>query len=103
LSISLGVAVLEVISKMVDGAQTQTGSEPMDLTDEQWAVVEPLLPRPIKRADGKGRPRVDNHAILNGILWVMRTGAPWHDMPKPVSSVPNLPSALSRMGTLRHV
>ena len=53
----------------------------MDLTDEQWAVVEPLLPKPVKRADGRGRPRVDNRAILNGILWVMRTGAPWHDMP----------------------
>ena len=53
----------------------------MDLTSEQWAVVEPLLPKPVKRADGKGRPRVNNRAILNGILWVMRTGAPWHDMP----------------------
>lgn len=53
----------------------------MELTDEQWAVVEPLLPKPVKRADGKGRPRVDNRAILNGVLWVMRTGAPWHDMP----------------------
>ena len=53
----------------------------MDLTDEQWAVIEPLLPKPVKRADGKGRPRVDNRAILNGILWIMRTGAPWHDMP----------------------
>lgn len=53
----------------------------MELTDEQWAVVEPLLAKPAKRADGKGRPRVDNRVILNGILWVMRTGAPWHDMP----------------------
>lgn len=53
----------------------------MDLTEEQWTVVEPLLPRPVKRADGKGRPRVDDRTILNGILWVMRTGAPWHDMP----------------------
>jgi len=53
----------------------------MDLADEQWAVVEALLPKPKKRADGKGRPRVDNRSILNGILWVMRTGAPWHDMP----------------------
>ena len=53
----------------------------MDLTEEQWAIVEPLLPRSVKRADGKGRPRLDNRAILNGILWVMRTGAPWHDMP----------------------
>ena len=53
----------------------------MDLTDEQWAIVGPLLPKPLKRADGKGRPRIDSRAILNGILWVMRTGAPWHDMP----------------------
>ena len=53
----------------------------MDLTDEQWTMIEPLLPKPVKRADGKGRPRVDNRTILNGILWVMRTGAPWHDMP----------------------
>lgn len=53
----------------------------MDLTEEQWAVIEPLLPKPVKRADGKGRPRVADRTILNGILWVMRTGAPWHDMP----------------------
>jgi transposase len=53
----------------------------MDLKDEQWAVVEPLLPKPPRREDGKGRPRVDDRAILNGILWVLRTGAPWHDMP----------------------
>jgi len=53
----------------------------MDLKDEQWAIVEPLLPKPTRRADGKGRPRVDDRAILNGILWILRTGAPWHDMP----------------------
>lgn len=45
----------------------------MDLKDEQWAVVEPLLPKVERRADDR--------AILNGILWVLRTGAPWHDMP----------------------
>ena len=53
----------------------------MNLTDEQWSVIEPLLPKLVKRADGKGRPRVDDRTILNGILWIMRTGAPWHDMP----------------------
>ena len=53
----------------------------MDLTDEQWIIVEPLLPKPSKRVDDKGRPRLDNRGILNGILWIMRTGAPWHDMP----------------------
>ncbi len=53
----------------------------MDLKDEQWTVVEPLLPKVARRVDGKGRPRVEDRAILNGILWVLRTGAPWHDIP----------------------
>jgi transposase len=53
----------------------------MDLTEEQWAIVEPFLPKPNKRADGKGRPRIESRAILNGNVWVMRTGAPWHDLP----------------------
>ena len=51
----------------------------MDLTDEQWEVVKPLIPAPPKRSDGRGRPRVDDRKILDGILWVMCTGAPWHD------------------------
>ena len=53
----------------------------MDLTDEQWTVVQPLIPVPAKRADGRGRPRIDDRKILNGILWIMRTGAQWMDMP----------------------
>lgn len=53
----------------------------MDLTDEQWSVVQPLIPVPPKRPDGRGRPRIDDRAILNGILWIMRTGAQWKDMP----------------------
>jgi len=54
----------------------------MDLTNEQWVVVEPLIPKPPKRAAGKGRPRIDNRPILNGILWIMRTGAQWKDLPE---------------------
>ena len=53
----------------------------MDLTDEQWAVLKPLLPAVKRRPDGKGRPRRDSRAVLNGILWVLRTGAPWQDLP----------------------
>lgn len=53
----------------------------MDLTDEQWQLVKTLLPDPPKRNYGRGRPRVDDREILNGILWIMRTGAPWKDMP----------------------
>lgn len=54
----------------------------MDLTDKQWALLEPLLTGPKKwKPGGRGRPPRPARGILNGILWVMRTGAPWHDMP----------------------
>jgi transposase len=53
----------------------------MDLTDEQWNVLKPLIPVPAKRADGRGRPRKDSRAVLNGILWILRTGAQWEDLP----------------------
>jgi transposase len=53
----------------------------MDLTDAQWAVLEPTF-RPRRRPDGRGRPWADPRAVLNGVLWVLRTGAPWHDLPR---------------------
>lgn len=52
-----------------------------ELNDEQWAVIEPLLPEPPKREDGKGRPRRDDREVLNGILWILRSGARWQDLP----------------------
>src|SRR5215831_12508996 len=53
----------------------------MDLSDAQWAVLEPLF-RPKRRDDGRGRPWQDTRAVLNGVLWILRTGAPWHDLPR---------------------
>ena len=54
-----------------------------ELTDEQWHVLEPLIPPSIRREDGRGRPRVhDDRAVLNDVLWVLRTGANWADLPK---------------------
>src|SRR5580704_17449413 len=52
----------------------------MDLTDAQWAFLEPQF-RPKRRKDGRGRPWQDTRAVLNGVLWILRTGAPWHDLP----------------------
>ena len=52
-----------------------------DLTDAQWAFIEPLLPELPKRADGRGRPWRDPRGVLNGILWILRTGAQWSEMP----------------------
>lgn len=53
----------------------------MDTTNTQWARIAPVLPVPPARTDGKGRPWSDPRAVLNGILWVLRTGAPWRDLP----------------------
>ncbi|MCX6071607.1 MAG: IS5 family transposase [Chloroflexi bacterium] len=53
----------------------------MDLTDEQWAVLAPLLPRREQRRGRRGRPWQDARGVLNGVLWILRTGAPWADLP----------------------
>lgn len=53
----------------------------MDLTDEQWKILQPLIPQPVLREDRRGRPAQDLRAILNGILWILRTGAQWLDLP----------------------
>src|SRR5262250_1001468 len=53
-----------------------------DLTDLQWAILDALIPKPIARDDRRGRPWKDRRAVLNGILWVLRTGAPWADLPE---------------------
>ena len=54
----------------------------MELSKQQWEIVEPYLPtRDTEEQQGKGRPRVSARKILEGILWILRTGAPWKDLP----------------------
>jgi len=50
----------------------------MQLTDEQWGVLESLILASKRRKDGKGRRR---RAVLDGILWILWTGAPWSELP----------------------
>jgi transposase len=50
-----------------------------DLSNEQWARLEPLLP---PQKPKTGRPAVDHRRTLNGMLWILRTGAPWRDLPE---------------------
>jgi len=53
----------------------------LELTNEQWQLIEPIL-RPARRADNRGRPWHDTRAVLNGVLWVLGTGAQWREMPE---------------------
>ena len=55
-------------------------SHSRDLTDEQWVLIGPFLPKLARRTDGRGRPWRENRAVLNGILWILRTGALWADL-----------------------
>lgn len=58
-----------------------------ELSDEQWARLEPLLP---PQKPKTGRPNDDHRTIINGMLWVLNSGAPWRDLPRrygPVGTV----------------
>ena len=48
-----------------------------ELTDHEWAVIEPMLPN-----KPRGVPRVNDRRVLNGVFWVLRSGAPWRDRPE---------------------
>jgi transposase len=49
------------------------------LSDKQWQIIQPLLPpqKPVV-----GRPSVDHRRVIDDILWILRTGAPWRDLPE---------------------
>lgn len=51
-----------------------------ELTDEQWALIAPLFDKP-PTVPTRGRPRRDEREILNGVLWILRSGARWSDLP----------------------
>jgi transposase len=52
------------------------------LSDELWEIVEPLIPKVERRKRYPGRKRVPDRQVLTGILFVLRTGIPWRDLPQ---------------------
>lgn len=64
-----------------------------ELTDEQWERLKPLLP-PQKAQTG--RPATDHRRIVNGILWILGTGAPWRDLPERYGPWPTVYSRFQR-------
>jgi transposase len=51
-----------------------------ELTDEQWSLIEPLFDK-TETVQTRGRPRREDRKILNGVLWILRSGARWSDLP----------------------
>ena len=54
----------------------------MDITNEQWQRIAQYIPRPKAQPGKSGRPPQDRRDVLNGILWILRTGAQWGDLPR---------------------
>ena len=74
-----------------------------DLTDQEWALLEPLLP---DLAHRKARPWKDHRQVVNGVLWRTRTGSPWRDLPESYGrwkTVYNRHRRWSADGTWAHV
>ena len=77
-----------------------------ELTDEQWAVIETHLPELPRRDDNRGRPWRSNREVMNGILWILRSGARWKDLPERFPSYQTCHrrfQAWVKDGTLRKV
>lgn len=71
-----------------------------DLSDEEWALLEPLLPKSRKGA------RVDDRKVMNAIFYVLRTGMPWRDLPErygPYTTAYNRFNRWSRRGIWKRV
>lgn len=51
-----------------------------ELSDEEWGLIEDLLPR--ATAGGRGRRWRDHRQVLNGVFWVLRSGSSWRDLPE---------------------
>ena len=64
-----------------------------DLTNDEWQRLEPLLP---PQKPKTGRPAAGHRPIINGMLWIARTGAPWRDLPERYGAVGTVSSRFYR-------
>jgi transposase len=74
-----------------------------DLTDEEWALLEPLLP---DRAPRRGGCWADHRRVFNGVLWRTRCGTPWRDVPSEYGNwktIYNRHRRWSGDGTYEHI
>ena len=53
----------------------------MDVTNEQWEIISKILPESKSAPGKKGRPSQDKRQVLNGVIWICRTGAQWNELP----------------------
>jgi transposase len=67
---------IEIGQRDVIQAPKAEGIVRYELSDDEWTTIRPMLPD-----KARGVPRVDDRRVLNGTFWVVRSGAPWRDLP----------------------
>ena len=67
----------------------------MMLSDAQWNIIDAILPKS-KIKGSPGRPRLNDRLVIEGILWIHRTGAPWRDLPPDFGPWPTVYSRFRR-------
>jgi transposase len=67
-----------------------------EIRDDQWEIIKSILP-PEQKPQG-GRPAIDNRKMFNAMLWVLRSGAPWRDLPECYGSWSSVYSRFRRWG-----
>jgi transposase len=74
------------LSFVVDFDEGELMNPYRDINDEEWQRVAPLLPELRPRSELRGRPLANTRSVLNGVLWVMYSGATWSAMPRKYPS-----------------
>src|SRR5476651_2639974 len=69
------------------------GVKRYELNEAQWSRIAPLLPG---KAGDPGRTAADNRVFINGVLWVLRSGAHWHDLPERYGKYKSVHKRFSR-------
>jgi transposase len=64
-----------------------------ELADDEWIAIKPMLPN-----KPGGVPRVNDRRVLNGIFWVLRSGAPWRDLPDKFGPYTTCPAIIALLG-----
>src|SRR4029077_14786760 len=72
------------------------------LTEAQGKKIAPLLPKPPKQRKG-GRPWIENRRVLEWILWILRCGARWQDLPEKFPAPFDVLAAIARLGGAGHL
>ncbi|MGN0742664.1 MAG: IS5 family transposase [Candidatus Fimadaptatus sp.] len=75
-----------------------------EVTNAEWERIKDHLPP--ERSGMKGRPRIDNRKMLNGMLWIIRTGCQWREMPERYGKWQSVYSRFRKWqkdGTIEHL